>query len=183
MFFIKYLLLLIVSPSEGWKDIGKFSIQNGLLLIKLFHPSLAILSVSLFSPYLIGYENNSLNNVLIGAMLDFVKYFTAFYVISYLITMIYKTQFKSVNEINALNNFIVYNLVILVMFNVLRNLMPGFTFFDIFPVYIIYVIYKGVNYLSIPQNRILGFVSITALFMIIIPNGIKFVLSILIPNI
>lgn len=183
MFFLKNILLLIISPQEGWKGIGKYTIPNNLLLSKLYYPCLALLSLSLFVPYIAGYESSLLQNVIMSAMVDFVKFFISFFAISYLLTGIYADLFKSKNQVNNLNNFIIYNLTILVVFNILRNLMPGFPFFDIFPLYIIYVVYRGCDYLSIPEEQIKKFVAITSILLILIPIGIKFVLDLMIPNI
>lgn len=183
MFFLKYLILLIVSPHEGWKDINKYTIPNNLLLSKLYYPFLAILSVSVFVPYIFGYESSELKSLIISAMVDFVKYFISYFAISYLLIGIYSTLFNSRNQVNNLNNFIVFNLTILVIFNVLRNLMPGFPFFDIFPLYIIYVVYRGIKYLSIPEDNIKKFVLVASFLLLLLPVGIKMVLNLMIPNI
>lgn len=182
MNFVKYIALLIVSPSEGWKDINKYTIPNNLLLSKLYYPVLAILSLSVFVPFLFGDGSVGLNGVILYALIDFVKYFISFFAISYLLTGIYSNVFKSKNEINKLNNYVVFNLAILVLFNVLRNFMPGFPFFEIFPLYIIFVIYKGINYVAVPQAEHVKFIILSSLFMLLIPVGIKFVLELLIPN-
>ena len=181
MNFWKYITLLIVSPGEGWKDIGKFTIPNNLLLGKLYYPCIGVLSLSSFIPFVIGYVDMQLQEVIMKAVIDFVKYFIAFFAVSYLLSGIYAPMFKSKNDVNKLNNFIAFNLAILVIFNVLSNLMPGFPFFEIFPLYIIYVVYRGKNYLSIPDERVKSFVSLASIFMLLIPGGIKFVLDILIP--
>ena len=111
-----------------------------------------------------------------------MKYFISFFAVSYFLTGIYSNVFKSKNEINKLNNYVVFKLAILVLFNVLRNFMPGFPFFEIFPLYIIFVIYKGINYVAVPQAEHVKFIILSSLFMLLIPVGIKFVLELLIPN-
>lgn len=182
MIFLKNIILLLISPGEGWKDIGKYTIPNNLLLGKLFYPSIGILALTSFIPYILGYINLSMQNVIIAAMIDFVKFFISMFAISYFVTGFYSDLFKKKTEINKINNFIVYNLTILVVFNILRILMPGFPFFDIFPLYIIYVVYRGLSYLNIPDARKKGFVSIVSLLLLIVPNGIKLILELLIPN-
>lgn len=182
MNLLKYITLLLVSPSEGWKDISKYAIPNNLLLSKLYYPSLALLALSSFIPFCFGYESAELQSVIISAMIDFVKYFISFFAISYLLSGVFAVIFKSKNELNKLNNFIIFNLTILVIFNILRNLMPGFPFFDIFPFYIIYVAYRGLDYLSVPEERVKGFVAMASVLFLVIPCGIRFVLELLIPN-
>ena len=103
-----------------------------MLLSKLYYPVLAILSLSVFVPFLFGDGSVGLNGVILYALIDFVKYFISFFAVSYFLTGIYSNVFKSKNEINKLNNYVVFNLAILVLFNVLRNFMPGFPFFEIF---------------------------------------------------
>ncbi len=182
MFFLKYLLLLIVSPHEGWKDIGKYTIPNNLLLSKLYYPCLAVLSISQFIPYLINSGYSNLQNIIMLVMIDFVKFFIAFFAISYILTGIYTSFFDSCDKINNLNNFIVFNLTILVIFNILRNIMPGFPFFEVFPLYIVYVSYRGINYLSILEKDSIKFILITSLLLLLIPIGIAFLLDLMIPN-
>lgn len=182
MNFFKNILLLLISPVEGWKDIEKYTIPNNLLLGKLLYPCIGVLALSSFIPYLLGYVSISLQNVIIIAMIDFVKYFISFYAISYLVIGFFPDLFKKKSDINKVNNFIVYNLTILVIFNILRILMPGFPFFEIFQLYIIYVVYRGLNYLKIPSTREKSFVAIMSLLLLIVPNGIKLILDLLIPN-
>lgn len=182
MNFIKYILLLIVSPREGWKDINKYTIPNNLLLSKLYYPVLALLSLSVFIPYIIGDTGLELKNVIIYAMIEFIKFFISFFVISYLVLGFYVNVFKSKNEANKVNNFIVFNLSILALLNILRNIMPGFPFFEIFPLYVIFVVYKGIAYLNLPKNAELKFVVVVSTLLLLIPIGIKFVLELVIPN-
>lgn len=182
MIFLKYITLLLISPAEGWKDIGKYAIPNNLVLSKLFYPSLGLLSLSSFVPFLLGYVSETLQGTVIIAMIDFVKFFISFFVISYLAIGFSSDLFKSKTEENKLNNFIAFNLTILVIFNILSNLMPEFPFFEIFPLYIIYVVYRGLGYLNIPKNRVQVFVLIMSLLLLIVPNGMKFIFDLFIPN-
>lgn len=181
MNFLKLITLLIISPNEGWKDINKFTIPNKLLLAKLFYPSLALLAMSVFVPFIFGYISMNLHDVVISAMLNFIKYFISLFIIFYIISGIYIDKFKQKNESNKLNNFIALILTILVFFNILRNLMPGFPFFEIFPFYVIFVIYKGLFYLEIQRNEEVKFVVIMSTLVLLVPAGIKFVLELLIP--
>lgn len=178
----KYILLLIVSPHEGWKDINKYSIPNDVVMRSLFYPCLALLAVTQFIPYYIGYNGGELSAVIVAAMIDFVKYFIGFFAISCLLNGFFADMFKSRVQVNKLNNFIAFCLIILAVFNILRNLMPGFPFFDIFPLYIIYVVFRGLGYLTIPEIRAKGFIALASLLLLLIPSGIKFVLNLLIPN-
>lgn len=175
-------MLLIVSPNEGWKDINRYSIPNSLLLTKLLYPSLALLAVSSFVPYVFGYIVSQLNDVVVNAMLDFIKYFFTFFAVSYLITGIFEESAKTKDALNKTNNFIVYNLVILVFFNILRNLLPGFPFFEIFPIYVIYVIYRGISYAGVSKENEIKYICMVSLLLLLLPIGIKFVLNLLIPD-
>ncbi len=182
MNIIKYITLLIISPNEGWKDINKYNIPNGLLLNKLFYPSLAFLAISSFVPFIFGYVVAQLNEVVINAMLDFIKYFVTFFAVSYLLTGFFRHTSKTKDVLNKTNNFIVFNLTILVFFNILRILLPGFPFFEIFPIYIVYVIYRGVSYLELPKEQEYKFITVMSLLILLLPAGIKFVLNLLIPS-
>lgn len=182
MNFIKYITLLIISPKEGWKDIGKFSVPNNLLLAKLFYPCLAVLALSAFVPFIFGAAGATMQNAVMDAMLDFVKYFIAFFVLSYILSGVFSDIFKQKAEQNKLNNFIAFCLTILAIFNILRNFMPGFPFFEIFPLYIIYVALKGVIYVDVPEHRVKAFVSAASALLLLVPGALKFVLSFLIPN-
>ena len=182
MNLLKLITLLIISPSVGWKDINKYTIPNNILLAKLFYPSLALLSISVFIPFVFGYISLNLQDVVISAMLNFIKYFISLFIVFYVISGIYYDKFKQKNEANKLNNFIALILTILVFFNILRNLMPGFPFFEIFPFYIVYVIYKGLFYLDIQKQDEVKFVAILSTLVLLVPFGINFVLNLLIPN-
>lgn len=182
MNFFKHIILLIVSPKEGWKDIGKYSIPNSLLLAKVFYPCLALVAMSAFVPYLCGSANTSLQGSVINAMLDFVKYFIAFFASSAILSGKFADIFQQKSDVNKLNNLIVFCLTILALFNILRNVMPGFPFFEIFPLYIVYVVYRGSAYLEIPNEKNVPFVAISTVLFLAIPAILKLILDFFIPN-
>lgn len=181
MFFGK-LLKLLVSPNVGWAGFDKYSIPNNLLLSKLFYPCLAILAISKFIPFICGYMEMELRVMIVSAMIDFIKYFVAFFMISFLITGLFKFTTESENTTNRLNNYIVLNLSILVIINILKNLVPGFPIFDLLPVYVAYVAYCGRNYMEIPSDKEKSFITSMAIFLLGVPLCLKYVFELMLPN-
>lgn len=182
MFFGK-LFKLLVSPKVGWKGFDKYSIPNNILLSKLFYPCLAILAVSKFVPFVSGYVEMDLKVMVVSAMIDFIKYFVAFFLISFWITSLFKFTAENESATNRFNNYLVLNLCILVIINVLKNLVPGFPIFDLLPVYVVYVAYCGRLYFEIPTDKEKSFLTAMAIFLLGIPLCIKYMFEMMLPNV
>lgn len=182
MFFGK-LFKLLASPKVGWEEIGKYSIPNNLLLSKMFYPCLAILAISKFIPVFLGYIDMDIKFFVINGLIDFVKYFVSFFVLSLIATSLFKFTTETEAETNKLNNYVVFNLTILIIINFFKNLVPGFPIFDLFPLYIVFVAYCGKSYLQIPINCLKTFVITMSIFLIFIPIGIEYILKFMLPNV
>ena len=182
MFFGK-LFKLLASPKVGWEEIGKYSIPNNLLLSKMFYPCLAILAISKFVPVMLGYIDMDLKNLIVYAMIDFVKFFVSFFILSLIATSLFKFTTENESETNKLNNYVVFNLTILVIIDFLKNLVPGFPVFDLVPLYIVFVAFCGKIYLNIPENVMKSFLTTMSILLIVVPIGVEYILNFMLPNV
>ena len=180
----KFLLLSILSPKVGWKKLDKYSIPNNIIQSKLLYPCLSILAMSVFVPYVCGYGNNdkALNEMIMYALIEFVKYFIGFFVVSNALSSWFSFTTKTTDNVNRLNNYISINLTILAIINIMKNLTPGFPLFDFCPLFVIYVIYTGMKYVGVDDEYRGKFVVASSLLLLLVPIGIKFVFELMIPN-
>ena len=121
--------------------------------------------------------------MVVSAMIDFIKYFVAFFLISFWITSLFKFTAENESATNRFNNYLVLNLCILVIINVLKNLVPGFPIFDLLPVYVVYVAYCGRLYLEIPTDKEKSFLTAMAIFLLGIPLCIKYMFEMMLPTV
>ena len=181
--FLGKLFKLLVSPNVGWEEFRKYSIPNNLLLSKMFYPCLAILAASKFIPFICGYVDMDFKELIVSALIDFIKYFVGFFIISYIITGLFKFTSESEHSTNRFNNYLVLNLNILVIINILKNLVPGFPIFDLLPIYVVYVAYCGRNYMEIPSDKEKTFLTSMAILLLGVPLCVKYLFELMLPNV
>ncbi len=181
----RFLMILIVSPKKGWKKMGKFSIPNNIILSNLYYPCLAMLSASVFVPYIsgYGYSDKNLSEMVMMSLIEFVKYFISFFVVSHIVAGIYPKETKSDDDVNKIGNFVAFNLAVLIVINIFKNLTPDFPLFDFCPLFIIYVVVSGMTYLSVDEDSRNKFIALSSILLLAIPIGIKFVFELMLPNV
>jgi hypothetical protein len=181
MSFFKNTILLIVSPTEGWQKQKRFNVPTRIILSHLFYPLLAILAISVFSQYFL-FHTQTLSKIIQNSILDIAKYIFTYFITSYLVTGFFPFTNRDKATISRFNVFLIYNISILIILNILRNILPEFPFFEIIPLYIAFVIYKGCIYIDAPKQSVIRFTTVTSLLLLGLPWGIKLIFSLLIPD-
>ena len=145
--------MLLVSPADGWNSIKKYNVPTQVMLSKVFYPLLAILAITAFAT-LIYKTDASIAYCIQKAIIGFAKFFLGYHLCSYILTGFFPNIAYDADSANRVNISILYNMVILVILNIIENLLPApWLFINIFYVYIFYVSSKCTDFLEIePQN-------------------------------
>lgn len=179
---LKNIFLIIVSPGEGWKDVSRYKIPQHILLRNLYFPLLIVLFCTSYLPVVFNLNTNNIVSCTQHAILSVVKYVFGLYISSFLLSSIFSFLRRSKDVFNKFNNFLIYNLSVLVSLEIWSNLFLDLSFFIIFRLYLFYVIYKGVKYLNISMDLQAKFVVYSGLILLLIPTITEILVGLCIPN-
>ena len=177
----RLLFSVIMNPVEGWKRLKRAKLSSDLFAQSCFYPILAILAISHFSGLF--YENSPLQNLVVGAFILFLAYFLGFYTVVLFSKLVLPRDCRNIFDTPFGKNFILVALSTLAMIQILIELVPFLQpLFVFFPLYTIYIIVKGVRFLRSPENRSTILMTMLSLLTIGIPELLKWVFSLMIPD-
>ena len=169
MSFTKNIVLLLLSPKNGWKEIKHYNTPAKLMLSKVVYPLIALLSLSAFAGLIYNPELS---------IIEFSKYFFAYLLVNYLMTGFFPKVVSNKTSANKVSIFLQYNLVVLIIINIINNLLPiPFTYLNILYLYIFFVAWKADDFLGIIESKDKKFLVISAALLLFIPVSIKFILE------
>lgn len=177
MSFTKNIVLLLLSPKNGWKEIKHYNTPAKLMLSKVVYPLIALLSLSAFAGLIYNPEL-SISDGIQQAIIEFSKYFFAYLLVNYLMTGFFPKVVSNKTSANKVSIFLQYNLVVLIIINIINNLLPiPFTYLNILYLYIFFVAWKADDFLEIVESKDKKFLVISAALLLFIPVSIKFILE------
>ena len=111
----------------------------------------------------------------------FSTYFISYYIIIYLLGGFYPELVKTEGASARLNDYILYNLIFLVLLMILRNLLPSdFTPVLFLMVYLPWMAYRGTDHLFVKKEKVAKFVVISSALLLGLPLVLNALLGLLI---
>ncbi len=179
MSLLKNLLLVIVSPSAGWDDIDRSGYSTAKVLSGLFYPLLALLSVSCFAEMF--YDSlATLPVTLMKAIVAFTSYFAAYYAIVFVLGAIFPKFVSGKATYARFCNYIAYNLIFLVIVEILVNLFQQLPPLDYFRLYVLLIAYKGLGFINVTKEQTPKFLFVCGALLLLLPMGLAWVLNFMI---
>ena len=176
----KNIFCVITSPRYGWEVINDSNIPVGKVMRTAFMPLLIVLALSCFVPMIYDHTLSFSRSLMTGIVL-FSTYFISYYIIIYLLGGFYPELVKTEGASARLNDYILYNLIFLVLLMILRNLLPSdFTPVLFLMVYLPWMAYRGTDHLFVKKEKVAKFVVISSVLLLGLPILLKAVLSLLI---
>jgi len=169
MSIFKNIMYVILHPRVGWEEINQSRIPTGKVLTSAYIPLLFVLALSCFVPML--YDpTTTVKESLMNGIVSFFSYLLTYYITSYLLGGFYPELVKTSGSTARLNDFIVYNLILLVLLNIIRNLLPSdFTPALFLMLYVPWVAYRGMDHLGVRKEKVLKFVVIASALIMLTP--------------
>lgn len=171
MSIARNIALVIISPKIGWEEVNLSGHTTDKVLQRGFYPTLALLAIASFVPMLYDPTVWTLSKSLMHAIIEFSSFFATFFLASYLIGGFYPEIARTHSANIRLNNFIVYNLIFLVLLEIFNNLLDR----DFSPLYFLLlytavIVFKGTDYLGLKDGKkIPNFVLFTSAILICVP--------------
>ena len=171
------IFCVITSPKYGWEVINESNIPIGKVLRSAYIPLLCVLALSCFVPNI--YDNTiTFKESLMQVIVLCSSYFISYHVIVYLLSGFYPELVKTEGATARLNDYILYNLIFLVLLSILRNLLPSdFTPVLFLMVYLPWMAYRGTDHLFVKKDKVPKFVVISSLLLLGLPELLKAILN------
>ena len=174
------IFCVITAPRYGWEVINESNIPTGKVLRSAYLPLLCVLALSSFVPMLYDHTVSFSTSLMTGIVL-FSTFFISYYMIVYLLGGFYPELVKTQGASARLNDYILYNLTLLVLLMILRNLLPSdFTPVLFLLVYLPWMAYRGTDHLFVKKDKVAKFVVISSALILGIPIVLKALLGLLI---
>lgn len=184
--FLQYILQLIISPKNGWCDIAKSNCDQKLLMTTGFYPLLGLASLSSFAGVFFDVDMT-----LVRALQDAIVIFISYFITYFLAELLFSTflgplmnysggggvddetaSVRYVSDNRLYCTFIIYNLSILVLITLIRNLLPvELSLIQFLPFCVAFIMWKGTEYMSIPEKKTGQFMFLSV-FSILMPTYI-----------
>ena len=171
---------VITAPKYGWELIKESNIPMGQVMRSAFIPLMVLLALSCFVPMI--YDRTILfSSSLMTGIVLFSTFFISYFLISYLLEGFYPELAKTEGAKARLNDYILYNLIFLVLLRILSNLLPSdFTPVLFLMVYLPWMAYRGTDNLFVKKNKVAKFVIISSALLLGLPFMFEAILGLFI---
>ena len=174
------IFCVITAPKYGWELINESNIPTGKVMRVAYLPLLCVLALSCFVPMI--YDRTiTFSESLMTGIVMFSTYFISYYIIIYLVGGFYPELVKTEGATARLNDYILYNLIFLVLLIILRNLLPSdFTPVLFLMAYLPWMAYRGTDHLFVRKEKVAKFVVISSALLLGLPLALKAILGLFI---
>jgi len=174
------IFCVITAPKYGWELINESNIPLGKVLKSAYIPLLCVLALSCFVPMIYDHTISFTTSLMTGIVM-FSTYFISYYIIIYLIGGFYPELVKTEGATARLNDYILYNLIFLVLLIILRNLLPSdFTPVLFLMAYLPWMAYRGTSHLFVKKEKVPKFVVISSALLLGLPIALRAILGLFI---
>jgi hypothetical protein len=174
------IFCVITAPRYGWEVINDSNIPTGKVFHNAYLPMLFVLALSCFVPMIYDRTISFSTSLMTGIVL-FSTYFISYYIIIYLLGGFYPELVKTEGATARLNDYILYNLIFLVLLIILRNLLPN----DFSPIlflmaYMPWMALRGTDHLFVKKDKVTKFVIISSALLLGLPILLNAILGLFI---
>lgn len=177
--FLKYLIQLVLSPVNGWKDLAERDPDPEEMLHKGLFPLLGVSAATEFLSVL--YGSDSLLKVVSTAVTDFGAYFIAVFIARLVLGMSLPKLCDDEPDMRRCYSFINASTGLMVLFQIIDNCLPwNLMLLKFLPLYAVLVISKATDYMGIRKSDDMRFLGIAAGLIVVVPLCIYYFIYLLI---
>lgn len=180
--YLKYLVQLILSPSNGWEDIRTANPDPAQLQKKGLYPLIALAALTEFCVFFYN-KDVSVAGVIIRALVDFGAYFISLYVAGLILDIYLPRMFEQSDSAGNGNRqalLIVFSIGLMVLIQIVANcLQANLTFMKFVPLYVVLIIYKAARFMNIKSSYDLRFMCVASVALVVVPALLCFLIGLI----
>lgn len=163
--FLRNILQLIISPDNGWSDIGKsktgvHDLARRLLIVTTVSSLTALL-------HLMQLGHPSVVYIIQAIIVTVVSLWTAYFLGDFALTNFLKNLKKKVDE-NTISTFVTYSVALSSLQFLIQGLLPfTMAIVQLWPLYVLVVMWRGMDYLGIGRDSTLWYLLVITLSIIV----------------
>jgi len=168
--FLKYLILLLISPVKGWEDIAQSRLSPRRVFAHGLMPFVAVCGLTCVVPALYVHHSVSIWSRFMQMIVTMGAYFVTYFIAMFVFTS-FAARWTVDRRLNVrqVSLFVSYNLAVLLLFAMIRNMLPvENALIDFLPVFDVLIMWKGARSLNIRQDAIAPMM-LTSIACILIP--------------
>lgn len=171
------IFYVLMSPKYGWEEINQSNIPVGKVMKTVYVPLLIVLALCCFVPKI--YDSTlEVHTLFLNGVVIFWAFLLAYFIIVYLLGCFYPELVKTEGGSARLNDYILYNLIFLVMLMILRKILPtDFTPVLFLLLYLPWMAYRGTDHLFVKKEKVVKFVIISSGLMLGVPFLLQYIFS------
>lgn len=183
--FFRYLLdmfQLILAPRRGWEDIAVDDIPSRILLTRGFVPFVIVTALSSLLSMAYHFDTSLASSI--GQMIACgVKYVASYYLASFFFSLYVPSCTGGEMSLNKNHTFIIYSLTLLVLLNLIGNCLPMVPdMLYLLPVYVLFIMWRGINYMEVKFDGVIGFMALCLLAVILPPFLLQYLFNLVIAH-
>lgn len=186
--YLKYLIQLLLSPTQGWADIAGKDPEPAALFRRGLFPLMVVVALTEFFGLLYN-KGYSVETVLVRVVIDFGAYFVA-YLLARVIFEMYSRRLAAARGIlipdgeRAIprrdSTVIVMALGLMLLIQLVCNcLQAKLTLLAFMPLYVVLVIYKSTAYVGARDEGEMTYMLVASLATVVVPIALEWLLSII----
>ena len=176
----KNIVMVILSPRDGWSDVNAKGIPTGQVLASAFYPLLAVTAITAFVPMI--YDHTiTIEQSLMDAIALFSSFFFTYFITNFLLAGFYPELVKTKGAETRMNDYILYNLIFLVILQIIKNILPiDFTPIFFLMLFMPWIAHRGIPFLGLQKEKETNFLIFSASLMLFTPLVIRYLIGLLI---
>lgn len=178
--FLKYLIQLILSPSNGWDDLAKHDPDPEVMLREGLFPLMALSAATEFLDIPYGTDAGLLQ-VISSAVTDLGAYFLTVFLARLIFDISLDKLCNRPPEQRRVHTFINATVGLMVLFRIVDNCLPwNLMLLKFLPLYVVLVISKATRYVGIRRRDDMEFLGIASGVTVAVPLCIYYLIYLLI---
>ncbi len=180
LILLRHLIQLILSPTNGWKDLAERDPDPEVLLRRGLYPLMGISAATEFLTLLYGSDESMLN-VVSTSITDFGAYFLALFLARLVMEISLTKLCDEMPTSRRIYNFINMSVGLMILFRILDNCLPwSLMLFKFLPLYVMLVMSRALDYLNVRKTDDMRFIGLTAGLIVAVPLAIYYLIYLLI---
>ncbi|MBD5300846.1 MAG: hypothetical protein K2G00_02500 [Duncaniella sp.] len=165
--YLQHLFQLILSPGNGWEDIGKANVATRDIAANGYYPLITLTAVSVFMQGV--YHRIDFLVLFMRMIVSFVVFFVAYFFGVFVLSLFVEPTLEGRYDEKRCHTFVLYTLGLLALISLIINVLPVTSAMLFFlPFYVALIQWKGCSYMRIRPDRI-GIFMIIAILGVLMP--------------